>query len=415
MHGPHRSELRSGPHDVCGGQTSPAHGLPLVSLILLTCNRPAFLKLSLQAAAVQTYPNLEVVVVDDGPRPVDTRQLGAMAVPGKLSMTFVRMGQRGTIGAKRNAALQASRGAVVVHWDDDDLHGGDQVRALVCPILRNETDLTAPYFEFIASLGKAGLQFFDFRRPEVKSQCFLGALAYRRAVAESLTAVSAAGGQPTPPAPFANTSLSEDLHFVERALKACHRMLPVAAVPLAYTRHKGVSNTWRSGVFDQRMDAGSAAPLPPFVDRSLPSAFVAAEVDVVHGGACAPLVRTPPKDIQYPLLYPNNPKRCCQGRKLTRPCAPGVGACDPDDTFCGASKGLCTASCTCAGEKAHGKKVRAADGDERAPLACGLLCCRYWHEYWKSHPNECSSRSVRPLKRHYCGLGSRSSAQPHQR
>ena len=378
-------------------------GLPLVSLMLLTCNRPAFLRLSLQAAAAQTYPNLEVVVVDDGPRPVDIRQLGAIAVPGKLSINFVRMAHRSTIGAKRNAALQASRGEVVVHWDDDDLHGSDQVRSLVCPIVRNETELTAPYFEYIASLGKSGLQFFDFRRPEVKSQCFLGALAYRRAVAESLTIKVAGGGRPTSPAPFANTSLSEDLHFVERALNACHRMLPVAAVPLAYTRHRGVSNTWRSGVFEHRMEAGAISSLPSFVDRSLPPAFIAAEVDVVHGGACAPLARTPPRGIQYPLLYPNNPKRCCRGQKLTRPCDPRTGACDPDDTFCGASKGICTASCTCAGEKSHGRKVRMPDGDEKVPLACGLLCCRYWHEYWKAHPEECSSHSVRPLKRHYCG------------
>ena len=109
MHAPHV--------DVCTHMRASTAGLPLVSLMLLTCNRPAFLRLSLQAAAAQTYPNLEVVVVDDGPRPVDIRQLGAIAVPGKLSINFVRMAHRSTIGAKRNAALQASRGEVVVHWD----------------------------------------------------------------------------------------------------------------------------------------------------------------------------------------------------------------------------------------------------------------------------------------------------------
>jgi hypothetical protein len=313
------------------------------------------------------------------------------------------MPHRSTIGAKRNAGLQASRGSVVVHWDDDDVHGNDQVRTLACPIIRNETEITAPYFEYISALSTSGLQFFDFRRPEVKPQCFLGALTYRRSVAEALNSAQLSR-KPRSLAPFANTSLSEDLHFVERALGSCHRMLPVRSVPLAYTRHKGVTNTWRSGVFDARMDEGSDDPAPDFADASLASAFVAAEVDVVRRGACEPLARWAPKDIKYPLLYPNMPKRCCHGQKLPRPCAGGgLGACDPDDTFCGASKGICTSTCTCAGEKAHGRKTRRADGEEVVPTACGLLCCRYWHGYWKSHPEECSSRTVRPLKRHYCG------------
>ena len=38
----------------------------LVSLIILTCNRPRFLRLALESAAAQTYENLEAVVVDDG-------------------------------------------------------------------------------------------------------------------------------------------------------------------------------------------------------------------------------------------------------------------------------------------------------------------------------------------------------------
>lgn len=54
--------------------TLPQHP-PLVSLIVLTCNRPGFLHLALELAAAQTYPNLEVVVVDDGTHAIQRSQL----------------------------------------------------------------------------------------------------------------------------------------------------------------------------------------------------------------------------------------------------------------------------------------------------------------------------------------------------
>ena len=39
---------------------------------MVTCNRPAFLSLAIDATAAQDYPgNIEVIVVDDGSPPID--------------------------------------------------------------------------------------------------------------------------------------------------------------------------------------------------------------------------------------------------------------------------------------------------------------------------------------------------------
>lgn len=87
---------------------------PLVSLIVLTCNRPLFLAEALRAAASQTYRPLEAIVVDDGPHAIRPEAIKGYGVAARL----VRLHKRASIGAKRNAGLRSARGAVILHWDD---------------------------------------------------------------------------------------------------------------------------------------------------------------------------------------------------------------------------------------------------------------------------------------------------------
>ncbi len=102
---------------------------PLVSLVILSCHRPAFLRLALRAAAMQDYPGpLEAIVVDDSPSPV------ALPPPAgerhrRVATRLVRLPSRHSIGAKRNAALARARGAVILHFDDDDMHPPSATRA----------------------------------------------------------------------------------------------------------------------------------------------------------------------------------------------------------------------------------------------------------------------------------------------
>lgn len=399
--------------------------LPLVSVLILTCNRPGFLRLALEAARAQDYPHIEAVVVDDGSVPASREGLRGVSVPVRL----IRLPRRATIGGKRNHATRAARGAVLLHWDDDDLHPPDQVSKLVCPILRNESDITALTFTYLGRLTSTQASFFKYgasgqtsQRPgQTTFQPFLGSIAYSRAAAAALTGrpniLYGATGSRTglhgarathgELAPFADVSLGEDMHFVERAVWSCLRMLPVEGVDLVYTRHRAVSNTWRPEFFKRNtskysiVDERMAVPPPPFVSEAIRRKYVAAEVDAKATGACAALQRHAPPGIRSPTKFPYMPERCCvRGSepphalpaRLYRPC-PGGGRCG--DTFCGPTKGVCTARCTCPGEPAHG-----AIGGAKP---CGTLCCRYWHDFWPKHPQNCSGGSVRPLKAHYCG------------
>ncbi len=198
--------------------------------------------------------------------------------------------------------------------------------------------------------------------------------------------------------PFANASLSEDLHLVNRALGACFRFLPLArSPPIVYTRHQSVRNTWPAHTLDRYL-LGQPTQPPPFVSAALIEAYAAAEADSLRRGRCRVLAPHPPPELRAALstrTYPYNPSRCCsRGRRMPRPCPDRNGSCG--DSFC-SGKGTCTSSCTCPGEGDHGQPGRAP---------CGTLCCRYWQKFWERNAaRNCSSPHRRPLKQVYCAGG----------
>jgi glycosyltransferase involved in cell wall biosynthesis len=62
----------------------------------------------------QDYPNRELVIVDDGADGVDD------LVPEDARIRYVRLTGKRVLGAKRNECVEASRGDLIMHWDDDD-------------------------------------------------------------------------------------------------------------------------------------------------------------------------------------------------------------------------------------------------------------------------------------------------------
>ena len=48
-----------------GGGGFPGHGLPLVSILIPTHNRPDYAELALKSALAQTYPHIEIIVNDN--------------------------------------------------------------------------------------------------------------------------------------------------------------------------------------------------------------------------------------------------------------------------------------------------------------------------------------------------------------
>jgi glycosyltransferase involved in cell wall biosynthesis len=96
--------------------TTPA--LPKVSCLMVTADRPQFCRRAIRCYLRQTYPNKELVVVDDGT--ADLTSVLAAVPAGEL--TYIKLEKRpeNVLGRLRNMTLEAARGEFLLQWDDDD-------------------------------------------------------------------------------------------------------------------------------------------------------------------------------------------------------------------------------------------------------------------------------------------------------
>lgn len=89
---------------------------PRVSVVIPTYNREDFVVAAVESVLAQTWPSVEVVVVDDGSKDRTADVLAPYA--GRI--TFIRQQNTGLAGA-RNAGWRASSGELVGFLDSDDL------------------------------------------------------------------------------------------------------------------------------------------------------------------------------------------------------------------------------------------------------------------------------------------------------
>ena len=105
-----------------------ASDTPLVSVIMPTFDRPDFLPRAVKSVLAQTYPNVELIVVNDAGCPVD-ELLRPLDPEGRI--TYVRLGRNRNRSAARNAGLALARGKYVAYLDDDDWYLPSHLERLV--------------------------------------------------------------------------------------------------------------------------------------------------------------------------------------------------------------------------------------------------------------------------------------------
>jgi len=111
---------------------------PLVSVIIPAYRAASYIRETLDSVFAQTYPNLEVVLVNDGSP--DTEALeDAIRTYGER-LIYIRQENRGPSGA-RNTAIRAAQGKYIACLDSDDLYLPDHLANMVAFIEEEGLDL----------------------------------------------------------------------------------------------------------------------------------------------------------------------------------------------------------------------------------------------------------------------------------
>jgi len=237
----------------------PAGEMPLVSCIMPTYNRRSFLPLALARFREQSYPNRELIVIDDGSDPVGDQLRAEPAV------RYLRVEKRISIGAKRNLACAEARGEIVAHWDDDDWYSADRLERQVAPILRGEAEITGLENRFVLQMPGGKFWTVDRRlhRSMFVGDVHGGTLVFRRALWTSGVR-------------YPEVDLAEDAMFLQQATSRGKRLLRLDNQgSFVYLRHGG--NAWRfeTGTFLDPSGWSEAPPPPGFSPECL-AAYAAA-------------------------------------------------------------------------------------------------------------------------------------------
>ena len=107
---------------------------PFVSVCTPTFNRRPFIAAMLQCFNHQTYPKdrMEWIIIDDGTDPVED------LVSQHPCVQYYRLGEKISLGKKRNLMHEKARGDIIVYMDDDDYYPPERVSHAVDTLLHHK-------------------------------------------------------------------------------------------------------------------------------------------------------------------------------------------------------------------------------------------------------------------------------------
>lgn len=126
---------------------------PLISVIIPTYNYGSLICDALKSVVVQTYPNWECIIVDDGSTDdtAETVKQFIAANPG-LAFHYVRKPNGGTAAAK-NAGIALAKGAYLQFLDADDRLSPDKMRIQISAISSTRAPLVFSRSVFFMASG----------------------------------------------------------------------------------------------------------------------------------------------------------------------------------------------------------------------------------------------------------------------
>jgi O-antigen biosynthesis protein len=216
------------PQTLTLGPGAAASVQPLVSCIMLTCDRRHFVPRAIACFLSQDYPQLELIMVDSGNDPISD------LVPNDPRIRYFSRAHNLTLGALRNHACELARGEIIMHCDDDDWYSVNRVSLQVAAMSerRAEVSGTSRLHYYQTARNRAFLyQYAGGPRPWVAGNT----LAYRRSFWQNHR--------------FPEVQVGEDSRFVWSAASASVLDLKQSSLCVATIHESNVSPKNPHGAF----------------------------------------------------------------------------------------------------------------------------------------------------------------------
>ena len=205
-------------------QSNTPTSYPLISCIMPTTGRAGFVAQSVEMFLEQDYPNKELLIVYN-------KDTDVPKISFPPSVRLIRCSAKIT-GAKRNEACRQAYGAIITHWDDDDIFNTDRLMKQSAPIREGVADVSGLSNFMFYELGKG---FAWLAAPALFRSLFTfgvatGSIMFSRAVWEQL-------------ATYPNLNIGEDTGFMSKIMKKGAIVKAVDGIDIfVYVRHG--ANTW---------------------------------------------------------------------------------------------------------------------------------------------------------------------------
>lgn len=103
---------------------------PLFSVILTSSNYEEYVAEAIHSVFSQTYPNIELIIVDDGSRDASREIIGRAIADAPISVTTVFKDNAGQASAFNDAYAKV-KGDVVSFLDSDDVWHADRLQQVI--------------------------------------------------------------------------------------------------------------------------------------------------------------------------------------------------------------------------------------------------------------------------------------------
>ena len=132
------------------GATPAVAHYPLVSVIVPTCNRPEFLDRCLRSIGAQSYPNVEIVVINDAGCSVE-HIIEKNNTKGNIN--YISHEANKGASAARNSGLYQAKGDYIAYLDDDDEYLPEHLSVILASLRKSNARFAYSRAEYLIENG----------------------------------------------------------------------------------------------------------------------------------------------------------------------------------------------------------------------------------------------------------------------